>query len=567
MFDHPDLVAQLVPYLTPKDMAHCIATCKAFASIFEPYLYRQVILIDRDPVMSALPQHLQHVRILELYVDNMNGCFQELAMALSSAKTTPTPSKATSASTTMINLRKFTVNTTNLVARAYSQVALDTTISVLDNNSGLTHLELQMYTDLPGSSIDPRLLDVLRTGLPRLQTFIVSGGRAFPIVQAMEALKICLGHPSLTDAQFYTHEEREQYSRATESIDQAHLDSFLEFLNGFNQAGQQLQRANGCRLKSLALPYIEGGYPRSFLLPLLRTCLTQLERFEVPFLDEPYERELEEVVAGRCRDLQHVSYAYPSNWRKQTSNVIKAVIRGCGRWTGLKSIRIFGLNDDSSCGLLETLMEHHSKTLESVEFDAYDYVDDSSPFGSMFAGCPNLKSLKLSLWAFIKMPGDPWVFQGLRELHLHFNQEDQYTLDIETAKEELEAGDMLFKNIGKLIHLEILAFRFCGPIYNYTSSEWDLDEMIEAKWVKELVGLDKLRHLSMPSQCWEEDCLSEIIDSSWPRLESVTDDDGFKLGRRQDRCFQWLKLRRPWLRIGGLGWRTQSRGWFYSPAT
>jgi len=454
----------------------------------------------------------------------------------------------------MTNLQKLTVINTDYKNRRYSTVALDTVINILGNNSGITHLVLQMYTDLEGFSIDPRLLDIIRTGLPRLERFIVSGGWAFPIVQAVEALKICLGHSSLTDVQFETYAERYFCSRSENSDHKALFESLLAFLDGAHKAGAQLQEVDGCRLTSLALPHIEGGYPRSFLLPLLRTYLPRLERFQVPVLDGPYGKELEEVIAGHCSNLCHITYTFPIHGQDQNSSVIKAVIRGCARWNGLKSIRIFGYQNesdtDSGRGLVETLVEYHFKTLESVELQAWNNYGGAFQLDPIFTGCPNLKSLKvlpidkssLNSMYFSHLPAEPWTFQGLKELCLHFNETHQY-LRWNTLKQEQEASRRAFKQIGRLIHLEILALDF----YGYDKDHgWDLYGSFEYEWVKEIARLDKLRYLYMPSDCWKEQHLSDIIDSGWPRLERVS------AGYYNPANFRWIKERRPWLIVGHL---------------
>ncbi|KAK3823010.1 MAG: hypothetical protein J3Q66DRAFT_137304 [Benniella sp.] len=524
MFDHPELVAELVPYLSPKDMARCVATCKTFASIFEPYLYRQVDLAYRNPTMYALPRCFHHVRILRIHDYYLDSCLEDLVGAMNASESTAPTAAVTS--TGMTNLQRLTISIGS-GANGYSQVALNTIISILVNNSRLTHLELQMYGNLLESSVGPRLLDLLRSGLPRLQRLVLKGYHALPMIQALEALEICLGHPNLIEVQFYT-QERCHFSRV------------------------QFQENNACQLTSLVLPYIIEGYPRSFLLPLLRTHLPHLERFEVPVLDGPYESELEEVVAGHCRNLQHVSYTF-RNWMGLNSSVIEAVIRGCSRWNGLKSIRITScgarFHIDSSRRLVETLVEHHSKTLESVELQGWDSEGVSHHvLDPIFTGCRNLKSFKVlpenkgsaTLMFFAHTPTDPWVFQGIKELHLYFFQKHLYQDDIEAAEQELEAGERMFEQIGKLIHLETLVLDFSDYRY-HAPSEWDLDDSIEDEWLKELAGLDKLRYLCMPSRCWGEEQLSPFIDSSWPRLEKVCSWDP------NGRIFKWLKAQRPWL--------------------
>jgi hypothetical protein len=286
----------------------------------------------------------------------------------------------------------------------------------------------------------------------------------------------------------------------------------------------------------------------------LRTYLPKLERLQVPILDGPYGKELEEVIAGHCSNLCHIAYNFPVNEWDQNSSVIKAAIRGCARWNGLKSIRIFGYkhesDTDSGRGLVETLVDYHSKTLESVELQPWNYRGGAFLLGPIFTGCPNLKSLKVlpidknmrnSMYMYFShLPAEPWVFQGLKELRLHFSQNEQYP-GAERANHELEAGGKVFEQIGKLIYLEFLAFDYFGD-----SDHAKDDRSIEASFMKEIAGLEKLRYLYMPLHFWDRRHLSAILDSSWPRLERIS-------ARHYDPMdFRWIKERRPWLIVEDL---------------
>ncbi|KAK3823018.1 MAG: hypothetical protein J3Q66DRAFT_366229 [Benniella sp.] len=552
MFGYPELVAQLALYMSPQDLARCSATCKSFASLFEPCLYRHVTLDSKESTLPILTRYTQHIRTLVVNDREVEGCLEALAQVLNSTKAIDTLSTTAGDSMRMRNLKKLTINVICYDVKRYSTVALNAVISILDNNRGIIHLEIQMHTVLEDASIDTRLFELIRTGLPRLQRLIISGGDAFPVAQAMEALKVCLGHPSLTDIQFYTEEERQFHWQQTDYNDMTPFESLLEYLNELDSACEQIQGVKGSRLTSLALPHIPGGHPRSFLLPLLRTYLPQLERFQIPKLNRPFGEELEEVIAGHCRNLQHISYTFQMFAHEQDSCDIKAVIRGCARWSGLKSIRIFGYNEytdddadrDESRGLVETMVEYHSKTLESVELQEWG-GSVGHKLGLIFTGCPNLKSFKAlpseSGWIyFADIPADPWVFQGLKELRLYFSPNGRYW-HAERAKHEQEAGGKVFEQIGKLVYLEFLAFDYFGD-----SGSAKYDRSIEASFLKEIAGLDKLRYLHMPPRFWDKKHLSTIVDSSWPRLERISA-RGYKA-----MDFRWFKERRPWLKTGDL---------------
>ncbi|KAK3805032.1 MAG: hypothetical protein J3Q66DRAFT_423571 [Benniella sp.] len=196
--------------------------------------------------------------------------------------------------------------------------------------------------------------------------------------------------------------------------------------------------------------------------------------------------------------------------------------------------------------VVETIVECHSKTLESVELQKWYGSGDGHKLGLIFTGCPNLKSFKtllserllINMIYFVDIPAGPWAFQGLKELRLHFSQIERNS-GIKQANHELEAGRKVCEQIGKLVYLEFLAL-------DYFDGHAEDDRSIAARFVKEIAGLDKLRHLHMPPRFWNQKHLSAIVDSSWPRLERIS-------ARHYDPVdFRWIKERRPWLKIGDL---------------
>lgn len=574
MFSVPELVVHLVQYLTPKDMARCLATCKTFASLFEPHLYRRFVLQRGLPVPDSLLRNAHHLRSIEIRHTSersrrhksasfMPNMFDPTAMAVSM-----TSIVALLSATGLTNLQSFVINENNRFLRKRDSLLLplDSVISALKANSHITHLELPME-DLVDPSGNQRLLNVIDQDLPRLQRLVIDGRpTAFTVSQAVALLRVCFRHPQLTDLQCHADGLQDysvQDTTTGENNNSATFQSLLKSLEDTYKADDGFKDATECRLKSLKLPKIKEGYPQSFLIPLLK-ALPNLERFEVPALNGPYEEDtLERVIAEHCPKLRHVSHTI--TWlHRCNSGVVKAVIRGCAR-SGLKSFRVSGYSEmfdgDPSRRMIETLVKHHSKTLEAIEIQGWwGLGDQPRSLNPIFTGCPNLKTFKvlpvdrsrLNHMNFTDIPLHSWVFQDLKELHLHFAQMDQFIEDKATAEEELEAGEKVMKQIGKLTKLQTLVLEFTGHDY-YSDSSWDLDPERELKWLKELVGLRKLRYLGLPYDVlkWANQVEMEVLDSIWPQLEVISCRDNYAflriLAREQ---WQWLKKRRPLLELG-----------------
>lgn len=581
MFDYPELVEYLVPYLTPRDIARCAASCKAFAVMFKPYLYRHYSSTYGDRALAPFRRNAHHLRALEFRRSSIDDYLEVLAPAVALPDTMlPAVTSVTkSASPTMTNLRRFVLSGSHNLDDPL-HIPSDTLQSIpgiLDLNANITHLELRTKVDLLSSAIGTRLLNLIRGGLPRLQSLILVGSNVVPMVHAVELLKTCLGHPSLSHLQYFSDNQRyygcqdqlvvgglDLGSQTTpDSVIREQSNLLLEILSSPDKTNHHSADPIGYRLKTLALPYIKEGYPRAFLLPLLKSHLPNLERLEVPVLDGSYEGELEKVIADHCSNLQHVSCTLPSYAKTQSSSAIQAVIRGCAKWNRLKSVQITGYNEDNdtdaSSGMLETLMKYHSKTLETIEFRGWKRRRGQVfRFDSIVTGCPNLKSFKVlpvNMWdrhnmSFADMTRVQWASQELKELRLHFAQKHRYLHDQEEAEAELEAGGKVFQEISKLTNLEALSLDF--EIHSgYSPSEWSLGPDHEIKWLKDLAGLEKLRYLCLPLQYWTEEHMGELLDSSWPQLERISCRSlWLDPNLQKDSRWQWLKERRPSLQLG-----------------
>lgn len=562
MFEYPELVAHLVPYLTSQDMAHCAATCKTLAGTFKPYLYQHYQHFT-GPVPGPVQRNAHYLRTLEI-----RGGFTDLCLMVLVQDESPSlpESLPTILNNKMTDLRRLILYQTVFIR---GQLL----IHALRANSGITHLELETVIiqdippprtryDLLGSTIFQHFLEIIRDGLPQLQRLVFIINCAAPVNHAAELLNACLHHPRLTEFQCRTRELRGSYHQDDSTTP---LDSLMETLE-HRRANASFTSPPGGQLKALALPFINLGYPQSFLLPLLTTYLPNLERFDIPPLGGSYADALEQVIGDYCSKLQHISYTFARQYN-DSSSPIKAAIRGCAKWSGIRSFRVFGYNgtshEDSGPRMVDILVEHHSATLEKIEFEGCERLGGRRGIlDPIFTRCPNLKVFKvlpidkeeLNVLEFVDIPLDSWVFQDLKELHLHFAHSDGFVLDKGTAEEALEAGEKLMKQIGKLTKLETLFLRF--TTHEYYKLKWadNVDPELEKVWLKELGGLRKLIYIGLPSKYWEKADQAEVefMDASWPILERISCKEDYLLREisRRDQ-WQWLKQRRPWLKFGG----------------
>jgi len=441
---------------------------------------------------------------------------------------------------------------------------LNSMMEILSTNHRLTHIKIEVTLDLLSSHIEERLLEALRQDLPLLQHLFLSNNDTYKsdsVAQATKFLNVCFQHPQLIHLEYRALDHRWYDKPTPDSIAKAHFESLLNVLEHTFRTNASSEIVPGCRLKSLALPHVETGYPESFLIPLLKTHLPELERFDVPILDGPYEDSLEKVVSGYCSKLKHLSGFLENQYRNANATI--AVIRGCAKWGGLESFEMayhdyYEETVDPGHKLIETLMKYHSTTLEEVHIqsNACDML-----WNPILTGCPNLKSFRLLPLGtntrvgvgFSDFTRDTWAVRNLKELRIHLFQRHYYADMKEVAVQEANALGEILKQIGRLTQLEVLDLAYVHSKYY----DWAIDFSLERKWFMGLSELKQLRCVSMPNSFWmreaNQSCM-EFMDTNWPRLEEILLRNSDYVGNERHKFFQsdhwqWLRRRKPDLKF------------------
>ncbi|KAF9363848.1 hypothetical protein BGX34_003181 [Mortierella sp. NVP85] len=579
MFDVPELVALLVQYLSPRDISRCMATCKTLAMAFEAHLYEHVLLGYGLDMPTFLSRNLHRIRTIQIHWRSSNYLTYLTPTSDTESATSGRVGHTDTSVTRLTNLQQFMLRENAQGSHGplnYTSDVLNTMMDILSTNHRLTHIKIEVKDDLTTSHIGERLLEALRKDLPLLQhLFILSGNtyKSTTVAQATKFLSVCFQLPQLIHLQYLTPHHGTDARKETPASVKMCFDSLLELMERTYRTGSGPESISGCRLKSLALPQLGAGYPESFLIPLLKTHLPNLERFEVPVLDSPYEDSLEKVVSGYCSKLKHVSCFFEV-WSRKTDPAI-AVIRGCAKWSGLKSFDMlhhgfFGESLSSNRldpgrKLIATLMEYHSTTLEEVNIQIHGIHMLWNP---ILRGCPNLKSFRLlplnsnhcSTVGFSEFSRDTWACTNLRELRIHLSQQFKFVEEKKTAEREVKAFEEIFRQIGSLTKLEVLDLDYKS--YQGDRYRWVFDSTLERKWFMGLGGLKELRSIGMPPSFWmrqaDQSCM-EFMDAKWPRLESIMVRDFGFYYNETFKCFQgvhweWLRRRNPHLKFGDTLW-------------
>ncbi|KAF9981442.1 hypothetical protein BGZ65_003940 [Modicella reniformis] len=271
---------------------------------------------------------------------------------------------------------------------------------------------------------------------------------------------------------------------------------------------------------------------------------------------------LREAVERGCPKLQHIE----CSWFADDDDVevaINALTEGCKTW-GLKSFYAMYLNDldyyHRSRSILETLLMHHSGTLEEIELKECEIVvSDDLMF--LFSNCKNLKRVKIepsdsgeAVICFNEVVSE-WVCRDLKELHLVLSRPRILSLYEPTEWLETQVrrmGKSVYGQIGRLVRLEILSLAFDeGEYPNAQTKEFEYDLTRERGWLAELAGLKELRHFDAATDFWSRMGQGEVefMDAQWPKLEKMT----FKVFSLEiimkEPHWQWLQKRRPNLKF------------------
>ncbi|KAF9563051.1 hypothetical protein EC968_005015 [Mortierella alpina] len=428
------------------------------------------------------------------------------------------------------------------------------TLSLLEFAPNISSVHLPVSALIDQKEYYERFTQLLESGLPQLKDLTLTSPRdqerAMLFQKFLRILKACCQKPLMTELNCgfsVTYSSRADTTAV-------------------NQTLRCLASSNS-HLKKLRLPRSsKKGLPTTFLIPFLRTCVPHLETLTVPHVAERDWHKLEATLKDHCPSLNHLRIdfldsQYPAS---QLDEFYAGIIPFRH---GFKGITLEN-NNTQLYKIPEALLQHHSQTLQHVEFSSRAVVS-SKEIQQILSSCTALKSFiaSESTSSFLKLSDaleSDWACLGLEKLHLRL-QSDRACLrrtlelgldqDLELNPKQLKyiKGDKgagylavrkLYRQIGKLMSLEELYLVQWGGFSNIHVMDWTLSEGLPY-----LRGLQKMRCLVMNYGYGKvERADVEFMAENWPLLKRVK--FMFLKGMMlrivgESAHWMWLKERRP----------------------
>ncbi|KAF9291473.1 hypothetical protein BGZ68_003893 [Mortierella alpina] len=149
----------------------------------------------------------------------------------------------------------------------------------------------------------------------------------------------------------------------------------------------------GCvdtKIKAIRFPNQKESDSIRMMLPIMSSSLVEIETFEIPVLIDPRGEDFyEEIARKHCPGLRHL--ILPPYHCQDHPAAVCSFIRGA---TGLKTVRgrrcSGGYHDSRSTKIISTLVAHHFRTLEELEFTGCEMINRTDQ-QMILATCKNLK--------------------------------------------------------------------------------------------------------------------------------------------------------------------------------
>ncbi|KAF9362846.1 hypothetical protein BGX34_005386 [Mortierella sp. NVP85] len=579
------LVAQ---YLSGHDIIQCMATSKAWAHLFEPFLWQDILLTRLDPVPQTLALNRHRIRSFRVaHDDYINLCTLASDLpsvpSLSPNNLDPASGPSKSCSSTIASsatgsnifqsLRTIHIGHTSQTGKLdeKGEICLAYIYRIINQSPGL--LQVILHGEILNHDKSHSLLYILEHKLPYLKRLDFTSAQV-DLDIGLKLLRVCFNHPQLADLNY-------DFSMLDDHHKLQRLEAFLMASEEDNKAKKALgEPAAGTRIKNLLLPRLPNGYPPTFVCTLLRSHLPNLEGFNVPDIynydGTPYVDLLKEAVAQGCPKLQHIKFAW-NEYERNMQEAVDGMIQGCKEMS-LKSFYCENFDDvlthNDGQRTLRTLLNDHFTTLEEVELVYYGEIHHSDLM-ELFTMCKNLRAFTLgpiesgnASVRFQDIVLQEWVCHDLRDLRMIISrprigleEEEEEDSDKESESEaERMDPDLVramakkaYGQIGRLSKLEILCLGCDEREEQETPMEdYEYDLTLEHGWLAELAGLRELRHLHMATDFWSRMGQAEVefMDANWPKLEKIT----FRCygsesseGIMERPHWQWLQERRPHL--------------------
>ncbi|KAF9572399.1 hypothetical protein EC968_009973 [Mortierella alpina] len=571
IFDLPELLALIIPYLHARDIIQCIACSRGMSRAFEPFLYQHFHLArDLPNVSSALSRNRHHIRSIDIRLHSL-FCVQTLTQGL--PPESPTDKRLLCTNLQYMALADFPSKLTPVLLPYFT---------LLNSNDRLTYLQVPsqfLNITKPGVSFPITL-----SRLHHLQHLIVGRGD-IPIQPALDFLSTALGLPRLKELYCKFSIRRGDISlplaeqALNDFLTQCRLEDDQATMenDSIGRGGIQGKTTTGSKITGLQLPYVAQGDPQALLMPLLQlNHRFDLERFYTPCLGLMGRQQisrcrqiLEELAPTRFSKVKHLFFPPVGVGRCHDPLAVLEMIHVC---SGLRSFSGEWFCADDSfmeplC-IIDTLLDCHAETLEELEFPGCILLE-SVDLRAILTECRRLR--RLWVWPdsfgqcmleFVDASSEEWACSGLTELSLSLGRATRAFDEPIRASEEEEReiehdlARQTYARIGRLDRLTALALGSDGGRHtakDQKAFEWDLT--VSRGWLTELAGLKRLKTLYLPSRNFWARMGQEEVEfmlAEWPELEliglgGIEAEDVWEW--KDLPHWRWLTRERPWLRL------------------
>ncbi|KAF9344819.1 hypothetical protein BGX26_003856, partial [Mortierella sp. AD094] len=246
-----------------------------------------------------------------------------------------------------------------------------------------------------------QFLGLLSNNLQQFQFLCLSGAGA-GLRKDLQFLQVCVLHPQLKEliCDFETDDNGDDDVGEDEDEDEDEgedEDDEDEMVNPlFSSALRSLRNstsstgASKSNITTLTLPTYK-DYPASFLGPLLRDYLPNVERLVIPRIEDVDDMELQESFRESCPKLKSIDYDIYDEGDDGVAP--KAFIMGSSGGVGLRSFRVGFFSDENN--IMDLLIQHHSATLEEIDLNKCGLIKPKD-INNIFAACSKLSRFWVS---------------------------------------------------------------------------------------------------------------------------------------------------------------------------
>ncbi|KAF9952315.1 hypothetical protein BGZ70_000634, partial [Mortierella alpina] len=568
-----ELAECLSHYLTTRDVACAMATCKLWATQLQPFLWIDFCPGPTMPGKRTLNQNLHHIRAIEVILNakhasrsiesqSFGDLLRALAQGLPTSPTTHSDAVAVDHAFWQSAQPKIDL-CTNLRRIKLVLGPSDTTLdksswpplrTLLRYNINLTHLSMDME-----GNYDFQLAPLVQL-LPALSRLHHLTLRAPPQKGSwfLSLLRACLPLPRLQELYcYFTIDCGARYSEGNPpdeplmTLEAALATILQEAIVARNSRTGHIDT----KIKAIRFPDLKEGDGVSIVLPILSSELVAIETLEIPNLyNDRGEDFYLRIVREHCPGLKHLiipHYGYFSY-----SSMALFTIKGAA---GLKTVRSDGFSDAygwSSREIVRTLATYHSSTLEELEllnckmlssadqqavlascrqlkrFWVVPHGISQGERGLKFQhilegewGCLGLKALSVSMNRAIDVKSTVMAIQqesppsNGRKASEEGEQEGSASHELGQAVDQEQerracawAAKRVYAQIGRLVALETLALETDQVWYGKEEDVLvtEWDLTLSRGWLAEVAGLKNLRHLQMRTDYWSRMGQAEV---------------------------------------------------------